>query len=72
MHKVGDHWYVYFSSSLCDPDWDIVLPSLRVYVLRGGTDNPLSGDYEMLGAIQPPNFDHGMLDAVSDLSMMTA
>jgi GH43 family beta-xylosidase len=65
MHKVDGRWYIYFSSSVCDPDWGVVLPTLRVYVLGGGTENPLSGDYEMLGPIIPPNFDHGMLDAVS-------
>lgn len=65
MHNVDGRWYLYFSSSVCNEDWGIVLPSLRVYVLGGGTENPLSGDYEMLGPIIPPNFDHGMLDAVS-------
>ena len=69
MHNVDGRWYLYFSSSVCNEDWGIVLPSLRVYVLGGGTENPLSGDYEMLGPIIPPNFDHGMLDAVSNPSM---
>lgn len=58
---------MYFSASKCHEDWDLVLPSLRVYVLGGGTENPLSADYELLGPIKPPNFDDGMLDAVSDL-----
>jgi GH43 family beta-xylosidase len=69
MHNVDGRWYLYFSSSVCDEDWGIVLPSLRVYVLGGGVENPLSGDYEMLGPIVPPNFDHGMLDAVSVISV---
>ena len=67
MHKVDGRWYVYFSSSVCDDDWGVVLPTLRVYVLGGGSENPLSGDYEMLGPIIPPNFDNGMLDAVSQV-----
>lgn len=55
---------MYFSASRCDEDWDVVLPTLRVYVLGGGTENPLSADYELLGPIKPLNFDDGMLDAV--------
>ena len=55
--------------SICHPpdgdDWEAVLPTLRVYVLGGGTENPLSADYEFLGMIRPPNYDYGMLDAVS-------
>lgn len=66
MHNVGGRWYVYFSASLCDPDWGVVLPSLRVYVLGGGAENPLSADYELLGPITPPNYSEGMLDAVGD------
>lgn len=69
MHKVGDRWYVYFSASVCNSDWGVVLPSLRVYVLGGGTENPLSTDYELLGPITPPNYSEGMLDAVSDASV---
>lgn len=69
MHNVGGRWYVYFSASLCDPDWGIVLPSLRVYVLGGGAENPLSADYELLGPITPPNYSEGMLDAVSDAAL---
>lgn len=66
MHKVGDTWYVYFSASICDEgNWGAMLPTLRVYVLKGGKENPLSADYEMLDAIIPPNFNAGMLDAVS-------
>ncbi|KAJ4329292.1 hypothetical protein N0V84_000187 [Fusarium piperis] len=63
MHKVGDRWYVYFSASLCNSDWGIVLPSLRVYVLQGGAENPLSADYEISDPILPPNYNAGMLDA---------
>ncbi|RKL20024.1 hypothetical protein BFJ70_g13696 [Fusarium oxysporum] len=64
MHKVGDTWYVYFSASVCDEgNWDVMLPTLRVYVLKGGKENPLSADYEMMDAIIPPNFNAGMLDA---------
>ncbi|KAM0421245.1 hypothetical protein ACHAPT_010967 [Fusarium lateritium] len=63
IHKVGDHWYVYFSASVCNADWGIVLPSLRVYVLEGGTENPLSADYDISGPIVPPNYNAGMLDA---------
>lgn len=68
IHEVDGRWYVYFSASLCDDDWGVVLPSLRVYVLGGGTKSPLSDDYEFLGPITPPNFDDRMLDAVSDNS----
>ena len=64
IHEVGGRWYVYFSASLCDEDWGVVLPSLRVYVLGGGAEGPLSDDYDLLGPITPPNFDDGMLDAV--------
>ncbi|KAF5003290.1 hypothetical protein FDECE_10141 [Fusarium decemcellulare] len=63
IHFVDGRWYVYFSASVCDADWGVVLPSLRVYALGGGTENPLSADYELLGPVTPPNFDHGMLDA---------
>ncbi|KAM5385603.1 hypothetical protein ACJZ2D_000802 [Fusarium nematophilum] len=63
MHKVGERWYVYFSASVCNSDWGVVLPSLRVHVLGGGIENPLSADYEMLDSIVPPNYDAGMLDA---------
>ena len=66
IHQVDGRWYVYFSASQCNDDWGVVLPSLRVYVLGGGTENPLSADYELLGRIQPPNYDDGMLDAVRD------
>jgi GH43 family beta-xylosidase len=65
MHKIDDHWYVYFSASVCAPDqWDVMLPTLRVYVLQGGKENPLSSDYKILDAIVPPNYNAGMLDAV--------
>jgi GH43 family beta-xylosidase len=64
MHKIDDHWYVYFSASVCAPDqWDVMLPTLRVYVLQGGKENPLSSDYKILDAIVPPNYNAGMLDA---------
>ncbi|KAG8167759.1 hypothetical protein KVR01_003448 [Diaporthe batatas] len=69
MHIVGGRWYVYFSASVCDPDWGIVLPSLRVYVLGGGAENPLSSNYELLGPITPPNYSEGMLDAVSKAAL---
>lgn len=70
IHLVEDRWYVYFSASVCDSDWDVVLPTLRVYALAGGTDSPLSADYEMQGAITPPNFEDGMLDAVRAKSII--
>ena len=63
MHKVGNRWYVYFSASLCNSDWGIVLPSLRVYALEGGTENPLSADYKISDPVLPPNYNAGMLDA---------
>lgn len=64
IHKVGDRWHVYFTASKCDSDWGVVLPTLKVYVLEGGADNPLSSDYRILDSIVPPNYDGGMLDAV--------
>lgn len=64
IHKVGDRWHVYFTASKCDPDWGVVLPTLRVYVLEGGMEHPLSSDYRLLDSIVPPNYDGGMLDAV--------
>lgn len=66
MHKVDDRWYVYFSASLCNSDWGIVLPSLRVYALAGGSENPLSAAYTISDPIVPPNYNAGMLDAVCD------
>ncbi|KAI8716560.1 hypothetical protein NCS52_00950100 [Fusarium sp. LHS14.1] len=65
MHKVRDRWYVYFSASLCNSDWGIVLPSLKVYALEGGTENPLSADYKISDPVLPPNYNAGMLDAFS-------
>ncbi|KAJ4007479.1 hypothetical protein NW752_007541 [Fusarium irregulare] len=63
IHKVGDRWHVYFTASKCDPDWGVVLPTLRVYVLEGGMEHPLSSDYRLLDSIVPPNYNGGMLDA---------
>jgi GH43 family beta-xylosidase len=71
MHKVGNRWYVYFSASLCNSDWGIVLPSLRVYALEGGTENPLSADYKISDPVLPPNYNAGMLDAVCDKPIRT-
>ena len=64
IHKVDDRWHVYFTASKCDPDWGVVLPTLRVYVLEGGMEHPLSSDYRLLDSIIPPNYNGGMLDAV--------
>ncbi|KAH7174078.1 glycosyl hydrolase [Fusarium flagelliforme] len=63
IHKVGDRWHVYFTASKCDPDWGVVLPTLKVYVLEGGMEHPLSSDYRLLDPIVPPNYNGGMLDA---------
>ncbi|KAG7060396.1 hypothetical protein JMJ76_0000833 [Colletotrichum scovillei] len=63
MHKLGDRWYTYFTASVCNSDWGIVLPSLRVFVLEGGEESPLSANYTLLDSIVPPNYDGGMLDA---------
>nr|EAQ71543.1 hypothetical protein MGCH7_ch7g950 [Pyricularia oryzae 70-15] len=63
MHKLDGRWHLFFSASVCNPDWGVVLPTLRVYTLAGGAENPLSADYELLGPITPPNFTDGMLDA---------
>ncbi|KAI6373021.1 hypothetical protein MCOR25_003552 [Pyricularia grisea] len=63
MHKVDGRWHLFFSASVCNPDWGIALPTLRVYTLAGGVENPLSAEYELLGPITPPNFTDGMLDA---------
>jgi GH43 family beta-xylosidase len=63
IHFHEGRWYVLFSASVCDSDWGVVLPTLRVYTLAGGVDDPLSDEYEMLGPITPPNFTDGMLDA---------
>lgn len=64
MHKLDGRWHLFFSASVCNPDWGVVLPTLRVYTLAGGAESPLSADYELLGPITPPNFTDGMLDAV--------
>jgi GH43 family beta-xylosidase len=63
IHFHDGRWYVFFTASVCDSDWGVVLPTLRVYTLAGGVDDPLSSEYEMLGPITPPNFTDGMLDA---------
>ena len=63
IHIVDGRWYVYFSASVCNSDWGIVLPSLRLYALAGGTEHPLSSEYEMAGQVKPENFNDGMLDA---------
>lgn len=55
---------IYFSTSEKHDSWDQILPSLRLWVLEGGTDTPLSDPYTLVSEIRPSNYDGGMLDGV--------
>ncbi|KXJ90097.1 glycosyl hydrolase [Microdochium bolleyi] len=62
MHYVDGRWYVYFTTSIDDPEWGVMLPTLTQWVLGGPTTTPLDGDWEFLGMIRPENYKGGMLD----------
>ncbi|KAJ1326061.1 family 43 glycosylhydrolase [Microdochium nivale] len=62
MHYVDGRWYIYFSTSIDDPDWAVMLPTLTQWVLGGPTTSPLDGEWELLGTIRPENYQSGMLD----------
>ncbi|RYP14591.1 hypothetical protein DL765_006262 [Monosporascus sp. GIB2] len=62
MWRVNDRWYVYFSTSEDLPSWDLILPSLRIWALEGGSGTPLSEPYKLVSEVRPPNYHGGMLD----------
>ncbi|KAH7028967.1 glycosyl hydrolase [Microdochium trichocladiopsis] len=69
LHFVQDRWYIYFTTSIDDPDWAVMLPTLTQWVLggpSGANANPLVGEtnaqWEFLGMIRPENYQGGMLD----------
>lgn len=42
-----------------------MLPTLRIWVLKGGKKLPLSKPYTLVGDVHPENYAGGMLDPVS-------
>ena len=67
LHKVEGRWYIYYTAGQNTTDY---VPTQRVWVLRGGSESPLSEEYTFAGQITPPNYDQGMLDAVSSAGKM--
>jgi GH43 family beta-xylosidase len=60
LHRVEGQWYIYYTAGQNTTDYVL---TQRVWVLEGGTEGPLSGEYTFAGQITPPNYDQGMLDA---------
>ncbi|KXX78313.1 Extracellular exo-alpha-(1-_5)-L-arabinofuranosidase [Madurella mycetomatis] len=60
MHKVAGRWYIYYTAG---PDVNDFVQRQRVWVLQGGTGDPLSAAYSFVSQITPPNYSQGMLDA---------
>jgi hypothetical protein len=44
-----------------------MLPSLRQWVLEGGTETPLADRFTLRGVFRPENYQGGMLDGVGTL-----
>lgn len=68
MHKIDGRWYIYYTASPSGSDF---VQRLRVYVLQGGAEGPLSAPYTFASQITPPNYSQGMLDAVTKTSSDT-
>lgn len=65
MWQIDGTWYIYFAASVKSSSWDVMLKTLNIWVLEGGTDTPTSDSYSLVGELRPSNDIHGMLDGVS-------
>lgn len=72
LHLVDGRWHIYFTTSIDDPEWGVMLPTLTQWVLGGPleSEGPLvpgegNDGWEFLGMIRPENYKGGMLDGVS-------
>lgn len=57
LHRIGDHWYLYFSGSTSQDDYG----QLRQYVLESNGTDPM-GPYTFKGRLAPPGQDYKALD----------
>lgn len=65
--QIDGTWYIYFTAGVKDSSWDVMLRTLNIWVLRGGSDTPTSDPYSLVGELRPANDVHGMLDGVSPI-----
>ncbi|KAH8685873.1 glycoside hydrolase family 43 protein [Tricladium varicosporioides] len=59
LYLLDGYWYIYYGAG---PKSDDVASTQRIFVLKGGSGNPLSSSYSFVKQIKPSNYDAGMID----------